>query len=248
MVFLPFPAPEMSSALVHFHERWPADERALIEAAVRTAEAPKAPSPSRGMGTPWVATRQALGSTHLYMASRDQGSSALVDQSAEGLAARIRDYAAQRANGDTSDAAAKPEMLMQLVYESTEARPMSEEDLQSLLRTARAKNDELDVTGLLLYADGRFLQVLEGPKPAVRRLYATIREDPRHTDVDPLLTTTTAERTFPDWRMSLEHLGASSALDGLSSFLHSGMLPAGATPTEDVLDALERFRQNASAE
>ena len=78
--------------------------------------------------------------------------------------------------------------------------------LQEILRRARSKNEELNITDLLLHAQGHFLQVLEGPEAAVRDLYATIQEDPRHSNIESLLSTSVAERTFPEWKMALDNL------------------------------------------
>jgi hypothetical protein len=177
------------------------------------------------------------------MAARQQGNSAMMDRSAEGLATRIRRYAERQA---PSSDASPPEALFQLVYKSTETDSMTEAELRDLLLSARKKNADLGVTGLLLYAQGRFLQVLEGPEATVRDLYAAIRNDPRHTNVETLVTTSTSERTFPDWSMGVERPGAFVNLDGLSSFLQSGELPTAAEPLAEVLDALKQFRRCAS--
>jgi len=235
------------SVLVHFEGNWSSAERTLIETAAEKAEATGLPDPPGTLGTPWVATRQVLGETHLYMASRQQGSSAMMDRSAEGLAARIRRYAEQE-SGTAGDAesSSPSESVFQLVYESREAQSMAEADLRKLLRRARTKNDDLGITGLLLYAQGRFLQVLEGPEPTVRNLFATIREDSRHTNVETLLTTSTTERTFANWEMGLERPGAFVNLDGISSFLQSGDLPSAAEPLAEVLETLEQFRHTTS--
>ncbi len=55
-----------------------------------------------------------------------------------------------------------------LVYVSSATRPFSGEDLRALLETCRKDNAELGVTGMLLYKDGNFMQVLEGDEDAVR--------------------------------------------------------------------------------
>jgi hypothetical protein len=234
--------PDASPPLIHFEGDWSPTERDLITTAAEEAEATGLPAPSDTMGAPWVATRQVLGDTHLYMAARQQGNSAMMDRSAEGLATRIRRYAERQA---PSSDAPPPDSLFQLVYESTETDSMTEAELRDLLLSARKKNDDLGVTGLLLYAQGRFLQVLEGPEATVRDLYATIRDDPRHTNIDTLLTTSTPERTFPDWEMGVERPGAFVNLDGISSFLQSGELPTAAEPLAQVLDALKQFRRRA---
>ncbi len=61
-----------------------------------------------------------------------------------------------------------------LVYVSSATRPFSGEDLRALLATCRKNNAELGVTGMLLYKDGNFMQVLEGDEEAVRGLYEKI--------------------------------------------------------------------------
>ena len=246
--FFSLPMHDLPSAIVHFEGNWSTGERELITTAAREAEAAGLPDPSSVLGAPWVATRQTLGDTQLYMASRQKGSSALMDRCAEGLAARIRRYAEQGgvAPSESVSAASDSETVFQLVYESMETESMTETDLRALLQTARAKNDALGVTGLLLYAHGRFLQVLEGPEETVRRLYGIIREDPRHTCVETLLTTPAPTRTFPDWKMGLERPGAFVNLEDHSPFLQSGSLPAAVEPLTEVLKTLKKFRHDAS--
>lgn len=231
---------------VYFEGQWSTSERTLIETAAEEAENAGLPAPPDVLGAPWVATQQVVGNLRLYMASRQQGKSALMDQSAEGLADRIRRFG--RRNGDASppaDTRSASPPLFQLVYTSTATRAMTDADLQELLAQARSNNEELDITGLLLYANGQFLQVLEGPEPAVRRLFDTIRNDPRHTSVETLLTTDTTERTFPDWKMGLDRPVPVSDEGTFSSFLKTGDLPPAADPLSEVLEVLERFRQNA---
>jgi len=235
------------SSPVYFEGQWSSGEREIVETAAEEAERAGLSSPPDDFGAPWVATRQVVGDTHLYMASRQQGDSALLDRSAEGLADRIRRFAQRNEDGslagDTDTASAS---LLQLVYESAATREMTDADLRELLKQARSNNEELGITGLLLYANGRFLQVLEGPEPAVRDLFNTIEGDPRHTSVETLLTTRTAERTFPDWNMGLDRPDPDEDAGAFSSFLKTGDLPSAADPLNDVLDALEQFRQGSS--
>ncbi len=56
-----------------------------------------------------------------------------------------------------------------LVYVSSAVRPFSRVDLDDLLATSRANNARVGITGMLLYKDGNFMQVLEGDEEAVRR-------------------------------------------------------------------------------
>jgi len=93
--------------------------------------------------------------------------------------------------------------MFRMVYVSTATGPMDGPALEALLRVARANNARLGVTGVMLYHDGSFLQILEGPRAAVQALYARIAGDQRHGGVIQLLATPITERAFPDWQMGL---------------------------------------------
>lgn len=92
--------------------------------------------------------------------------------------------------------------MLSLVYASRATAPFDEARLASLLQQSRADNARVDLTGMLLYRDGRFLQVLEGPDEAVRERMDAIEHDPRHESIRILLKETTTERLFPEWSMA----------------------------------------------
>ncbi len=54
--------------------------------------------------------------------------------------------------------------------------------LQSILDVARARNAELGITGMLVYSNARFLQVLEGEPGPLDALYAA---GPRNSPISP---------------------------------------------------------------
>ena len=88
-----------------------------------------------------------------------------------------------------------------LIYSSTAIRPFSTYELEALLKAARTKNKRLDVTGLLVYADDTFFQVLEGSERVIKKLYAQILIDRRHFNVTKLAGYTFNERRYQDWTM-----------------------------------------------
>lgn len=106
-----------------------------------------------------------------------------------------------------------------LVYASRCAAGSDGETLWALLRSSRAHNARLGVTGVLLTRRGTFLQVLEGDRDVVQALYARIRVDPRHDNCVTLLEGEVPARMFPTWAMvlrteadlSAEHQGALDA-------------------------------------
>ena len=59
---------------------------------------------------------------------------------------------------------------------------------------------------MLLFREGQFLQLLEGPEREVKSVFELVKRDPRHRDVTVLLAEAVDERQFPDWTMGFERL------------------------------------------
>jgi hypothetical protein len=66
------------------------------------------------------------------------------------------------------------------VYISCSARPFREDELLALLQKSRENNERLRLTGTLLYKDGNFIQMLEGPEDTVQAMTEKIGRDARH--------------------------------------------------------------------
>ncbi|KTR52350.1 BLUF domain-containing protein [Curtobacterium oceanosedimentum] len=91
--------------------------------------------------------------------------------------------------------------MLSLIYSSVATRPLGDDDLAALLAQSRRANAENDITGVLLFRNGYFLQLLEGPDQAVRSKMDTIKHDDRHTKVTVLTEELIEERQFPEWTM-----------------------------------------------
>ncbi|MCK2034789.1 BLUF domain-containing protein [Microbacterium sp. SSW1-49] len=96
--------------------------------------------------------------------------------------------------------------LVSLVYTSTAVRPLDDDALSGLLAQSRDANGARAVTGMLLYRDGRFIQVLEGARGVVTALAAVIARDGRHRGMRILLLEGISARQFPDWTMGYQSL------------------------------------------
>jgi hypothetical protein len=92
-------------------------------------------------------------------------------------------------------------MLVRLMYASRAVPALDQEELVTILRQSKANNPGTGVTGVLCFSGGIFLQVLEGGRSAVNKLYNRIGADPRHTDVELLLYEEIGERRFASWSM-----------------------------------------------
>ena len=91
--------------------------------------------------------------------------------------------------------------MYRIVYVSAATHSFSKTDLLDLLTKAREKNQRLGITGMLLYKDGHFIQLLEGDQQAVKGLLGTISADPRHSGTIVMIEEETDGRLFGDWSM-----------------------------------------------
>jgi hypothetical protein len=138
--------------------------------------------------------------------------------------------------------------LHQLVYVSSATKPFPQDELLALLAQSRRRNTESGVTGMLLYRDGNFMQVLEGPRAAVLATHERIVGDSRHRGLITLRNTPVAARSFPDWSMAFRNLelSASPDLPGYSDFLNQAWsLPAAAGEADAARKLLAVFRRSA---
>lgn len=98
--------------------------------------------------------------------------------------------------------------MYQLVYISAATHAFSENDVLTLLYKSRSKNALEKITGLLMYHDGQFFQILEGPKLAVKACFERISKDPRHKGLIILSEENCSTRIFTDWRMAMAKISA----------------------------------------
>ncbi|WP_370089437.1 BLUF domain-containing protein [Ekhidna sp.] len=91
--------------------------------------------------------------------------------------------------------------MYELVYHSIAKPGITNIDIADILIISRARNKDNDVTGCLIFFDGRFIQILEGDEVAVREIYASIEKDHRHFKVTLLYHGTKKNRDFNDWNM-----------------------------------------------
>jgi hypothetical protein len=93
--------------------------------------------------------------------------------------------------------------VLSLLYVSVSllARSAERQEVEELVRSAIDHNLRAGITGALVLADGRFAQVLEGPREGVAALMGRIAIDPRHTSVRVVSTSFVSERRFPNWGM-----------------------------------------------
>ncbi len=112
--------------------------------------------------------------------------------------------------------------MFYLLYVSSATRPLSQDDLKSILEVSQKNNAKYGITGILLYKEGHFMQVLEGGEMLVKLVYAKIANDGRHENVVTLLEDETETRQFPNWTMGFFDLNDPqfAALPGYSEYMN----------------------------
>ncbi|HEV7691783.1 MAG TPA: BLUF domain-containing protein [Hyphomonadaceae bacterium] len=92
-------------------------------------------------------------------------------------------------------------MLHRLVYMSTAVGVLRADELDKVYLRAKASNAAAGITGLLLFYEGTFLQLLEGPAAGISSLVQKLRRDKRHANLIILESSPIEERIFPDCSM-----------------------------------------------
>jgi hypothetical protein len=116
--------------------------------------------------------------------------------------------------------ATKGETMIQISYLSSATEPLSTEQLLALLQQCLAHNTGSGVTGMLLYGNATFLQVLEGEAQVIDALYDKIKKDPRHAHILFLHRKTIERRQYQDWSMGFKRISDKDLqrIEGLRDF------------------------------
>jgi hypothetical protein len=93
-----------------------------------------------------------------------------------------------------------------LVYLSAAAPHFEEKDLKDILIKSRENNQKLGITGILLFHEGNFIQVLEGERKDIELVYKKINNDLRHKSIIKILEEPIEQRNFPQWSMGYKTL------------------------------------------
>ncbi len=106
-------------------------------------------------------------------------------------------------------------------------------EVAGILAASRRNNQRCGITGALMFSDGSFGQVLEGPRRAVETTFERIQRDPRHSEVSLLAFEPVASTAFAEWSMG--YIGA----DRVTAAAHGGIADAtGFNPARLGADAL----------
>nr|WP_294944723.1 BLUF domain-containing protein [uncultured Mucilaginibacter sp.] len=136
--------------------------------------------------------------------------------------------------------------MKNLVYLSTSTTLLSDDELLDILKASRRNNKAHNVSGVLLYCEGTFIQVLEGADFDVDAIFAKLEKDTRHKNIIVMMNEPLKQRNFAGWAMGfasvngitshqfisdltstddiLAHSGNHAAIDMLKAFIESNKL------------------------
>jgi len=121
-----------------------------------------------------------------------------------------------------------PDKLFRIIYVSTASKFFDRTELLNFLQQTRERNTRVGITGLALYKDGQFMQVLEGGEAAVREAFARISQRLEHYGIMIIVQEYIEQRQFADWSMAFPDLDRTEGqnVPGYSEFLNTPLTGA----------------------
>ncbi|MEM6907631.1 MAG: BLUF domain-containing protein [Pseudomonadota bacterium] len=126
-------------------------------------------------------------------------------------------------------------IMRQVMYESTASEELGHGNVFGIVAKSSARNAADDLSGFLLFHEGRFLQLLEGEAEPLRATLERVKRDPRHDDLKMLYDVEISERSFPKWTMRRISTSDADAAMIFVAGQHEGVLDP------RIRTALERF-------
>ena len=149
-----------------------------------------------------------------FVLDRDQGS---VENN---LLREVKDVASIVDNAVGSQA--DENQLVRLVYTSVKTEKCDDAAVNEIVAVAHANNPRLNLTGMLLHTEKRFLQVLEGPMGNVTATYEAITKDERHAACNMRYCEPITQRYFADWSMGATNVSEAEANGSIAGAMFDG--------------------------
>lgn len=96
--------------------------------------------------------------------------------------------------------------MFALIYTSHAVQDCNKTMLMNILNTSIKNNAQNAITGVLIYREKKFIQLLEGQEKTITDLYQRIEQDKRHTNCEILHSSHIAERNIEQWSMGFLHV------------------------------------------
>lgn len=99
-------------------------------------------------------------------------------------------------------------MRYAISYVSTAAKELTEQTIEATLNFSKNWNNDNKITGMLLFSEGNFFQVLEGDQKTLQDLFGRIQNDKRHYDIIKIFEKEVAEHAFDTYEVDFISMDA----------------------------------------
>jgi len=96
--------------------------------------------------------------------------------------------------------------MYEFVYCSAARPDLDSHDIARILGSARDYNSKNNITGCLVYYNNEFIQLLEGDREILQKLFSKISLDDRHSRITILAEGHKEKRVFNNWSMAYHEL------------------------------------------
>ncbi|AUS05992.1 BLUF domain-containing protein [Pseudotamlana carrageenivorans] len=134
-------------------------------------------------------------------------------------------------------------MLKTICYISDSNRDVTINNLNELYSAAKANNSKNHITGVLVYKNHNFLQVLEGAQELVDETFERIKNDSRHNNIFKVISTSIEGRIFEDYNFGFTVIDDKKELKNLYEYLEWLKLGHNKLANE-VIGMVENFIEN----
>ena len=134
------------------------------------------------------------------------------------------------------------DQLIELSYVSQSANDMGILGLMNLLEDAVHKNKRNGITGVLLYDNRIFGQIIEGYPQHVELIWKAISADPRHKELQVLDINPLQKRRFTNWSMKFY---GSEEISQYVPELKMGLKDGSATLPSEILTLMRSVSNQA---
>jgi len=137
-------------------------------------------------------------------------------------------------------------MLSQLVYVSNRKQICTEKEIDKILDSCKKNNPPLDITGVLLYSEAKFIQLVEGEAKVIMGLYDRIKTDQRHSSPILISYGPIKEKSFPSWHMGIKNISKNEVdfktdITSVDKVIFSNILNGKEDNGQRVLNLLKKF-------
>lgn len=102
---------------------------------------------------------------------------------------------------------------------SDSAQNESFDDIKDLYTKAKRNNYKNNISGILIYHKGNYLQVLEGHENDVDKTFERITKDERHKNIIKVININVEQRIFEDYSFGFTVVKSSSEFEELNEYL-----------------------------